>query len=87
MELLSSADLVTINAPFFFFEIIISLLSMQLVKFDAVSSLYALLDSKKTYVRYVVDISTLPESPPCPHSPLIVSPAGAGTSATSCGRP
>jgi hypothetical protein len=51
MELLQASDLVTTNTPFFFFEIMVAILALQLVKFEAVASLYELLDSKKTYVR------------------------------------
>jgi hypothetical protein len=51
--MLGDRDLLFLNVPFFFFEICVIVLSMQLVKFESVESLYKLLDSKKTYVRYM----------------------------------
>jgi hypothetical protein len=46
-------DLLLLNLPIILFQVTMMLLSSQFSKFEVVENLYALLDSKKSYVRYI----------------------------------
>lgn len=46
-------DLLLLNVPILIFQITMMMLSYQFAKFEVVEHLYALLDSKKSYVRYI----------------------------------
>ena len=46
-------DLLLLNMPILIFQVTMMLLSSQFAKFEVVEHLYALLDSKKSYVRYI----------------------------------
>ena len=41
------------NIPSIMFQLFFWVLSMRMVRFEAVSSLYALIEAKKQYVRYI----------------------------------
>jgi hypothetical protein len=41
------------NVAYITFELTLSVLAMRTVKFEMVQSLYALIEAKKTYVRYI----------------------------------
>jgi hypothetical protein len=41
------------NLPSIMFQLFFWVLSMRIVRFEAVSSLYALIEAKKQYVRYI----------------------------------
>ena len=50
---LQPKDVLLLNMPFFLFIISEIVLSLQISKYEMAQSLYKLLDSKKTYVRYM----------------------------------
>jgi hypothetical protein len=49
----TATDLMMLNLPILVFQITMMLLSSQFAKYEVVENLYALLDSKKSYVRYI----------------------------------
>ena len=49
----TATDLLYLNLPLLFFQLCMTLLASQLAKFEAIEFLYELLESKKSYVRYI----------------------------------
>lgn len=69
-------DLTILNLPIVLFQITMMLLASQFSKYEIVENLYAMLDSKKSYVRYISHELRTPMNTACLGLGLLLDEAG-----------